>query len=87
MRIMSGPATNVDHLIDECSDLFERITQAGQENNYGAFRAISDIDDVFSIDFRQTKDFEPVQDARSELTSASSVFELSADPEFKYTND
>ena len=84
MRLMSGPATNVDHLMDECSDTFEYLTIARVGDRQG-FRAISDVDDVFSADFKFTKDFDPgVLDARSEMTSASSVFE--PDSEFKPTD-
>jgi len=47
---MSGPATNVDHLIDQYSDLFDQFTIAGQNNRFDAIRTMSEIDDVFSVD-------------------------------------
>ena len=52
MRLMSGPATNVDHLIDEYSDLFDQFTLAEQENRFDAIKAMSVNDDVFSVDFK-----------------------------------
>jgi hypothetical protein len=81
MRLFSGPATNVDHLIEDYSDVFDQMTLAGPAH---AFKATSDVDDVFSIDLKKTRDFEPgLYDVRSEMTSASSVY-FEPDSDYKY---
>lgn len=83
MRLLSDIAANDDHLIDGPDFKSELKTQRGRK----LFEAQnSDVDEVMSFEFKRGCEGFQLDD-RSEMTSASSLFEASVDPDFKYNSD
>lgn len=84
MRLFSGPPCSTQSTFDKPSEFEELKTRRCNQNE--ALRALSDEDEFLSFEFKRGCDAQQL-DARSEMTSASSLFEVSAEQDFRYNGE